>query len=125
MSYAFSEDRTTYVREQLLEDKGDGDALKDISSGFACYFRMWQAHGVGTVVNTTMTIVAITEGDYPDSGGTKSGAEGYITPASAYGRVVCRVVLADTGTVDLTTISGKREFVWKQWEASVEPSPGS
>jgi len=123
--YEFQEDRTTYIREQLLEDKGNGDAALDIASGFGAYFRMYQTTGGGTVMDETLTIVAISEGSYADTGDVKSGVEGYIRPTSAYGRVVCRIVLEDTGTVDANSITGNREFVWKEWEARVVGSPAS
>ena len=130
MSYGFQEDRTTYIREQILEDKGDGDAGLDISSGFKAHFRMWQTTGGGTVIDQELTIVAITEGDYADTGDKKSGVEGYITPNEAYGYVKCRIVLEDTGTVDADTISGNREVVFKpapgeDWNERVVASPAS
>lgn len=120
--YEFQEDRTTYVREQLLEVTDGTEAAKDIHTGFAAYFRMYQVPGT-LILNETMTIVAISGPDYTDSGDEKSGVEAYVRPTASYGAVICRIILADTGTDDANAVSGKREFCWLQWSADVRPSP--
>jgi hypothetical protein len=122
LDYDFQEDRTTYIREQLLETTDGTEAAKDISSGFAAYFRVYEVTGT-LLLNVTLTKIAITGGDYVDAGDEKSGVEGYIKPVAAYGRVITRLILADTGTDDALTVSGKREFCWAERERDVRPSP--
>jgi hypothetical protein len=118
----FYEDRATYVRFQLLEDTDGTEAAKDIASGFAAYLRGYQVPGT-LVIDETMTIIAITGGDYIDAGAEKSGVEAYVKPTASADRIVCRVVLAETGVTDALTPSGKREYCWLEWEARVEASP--
>ena len=53
---------------------------------------------------------------------TKSGVQGKIKPVSEYGRVICRIVLSDSGTADANTISTDEEYVWAEWVATVRGS---
>ncbi len=122
--YEFFEDRTTYIKEQLLETDEGTEAGKDISGAdWSVKFRVYQVTGT-LLLNVSLTKVAITGGDYADTGNEKSGVEGYIKPTAEYGRVVCRVVLIDGATADAgVTPSGYREYVWLEWETHVKGSP--
>ena len=121
--YDFFEDRTTYVKEQLLEDNEGTVSGKDVhDAGYSLKFRMYQVTGT-LLFNVDGTKVAISGGDYADTGDEKSGVEFYVKPTAEYGRVICRIVLIDGGTVDAATPSGKREYVWKEWAETVRESP--
>lgn len=121
--YEFFEDRTTYIREQLLE-KTDGTwAGKALEAGtLAIRFRMYAITGT-LILDSVMTKVQIAGGDYADSGSKYSGVELYARPTSAANRVICRIVVVDTATEDLSTPTDDREFVFVEWESRVRPSP--
>ena len=120
----FQEDRTTFIKGQILEDDEGTEGGKDISAASVkVYFRMYQ--GTATLLeDTLLTKVEISGGDYADTAPAKSGFQGYIRPETAHGRVTCRIVTVDE-TEDETgvTPTGYREFVEAEWEARVKASP--
>lgn len=123
-TYEFYEDRVTWIKEQLLETDEGTVAGKDIAdAAWTIYFRMYQDDSDAAVLlDTSLTKVALTGVTYPDTGGVKSGVEGKIKPVAEYGRVICRIVLSDSGTADANTISTDEEYVWSEWVATVRGS---
>ena len=113
--YEFFEDQTTYIREQLMESiDGAAETYKDISAAaFSVYFRAFTTPQ-GLVLNTALSKVTT---------GSTGKVEGYIKFLDGYNRVLCRIILADSGTADTATLSGQREYCWIEWEQRVRESP--
>ena len=92
--YAFAEDRSTYVREQLLETTDGAEAAKDIAaSTLKVYFRGFASPTGALLINQELSKVQITGGSYVDSGAEYSGVEGYVRITTSYARVTFRLVI--------------------------------
>ena len=121
-SFEFQEDRTTYVKGQILETDEGTEAGKDISSGdWTVKFRMFRDEDESLDVDEAMTKIEISGGDYPDTSPAKSGFGGNVTPTFS-GRARCRIVLVDGTTANAGTPSGYEEYVFKEWTVAVKPS---
>ena len=124
-TYYFAEDRTTYIREQLIEDQDGTEAAKDIqTSTMKVYFRMYSKSAASSLLeDKVMVKVAIAGPDYADAGAERSGVELYFAPTVAHGRVLCRLVFVDETVTTQPTPSTYREIVWAEWGDEVYQSP--
>lgn len=124
MRYAWQQDRSTYIREQLLETVDGIEAPKDISAAtIKIHLRAFADPSGANVLLLQMTKVQISGGDYPDSGAVYSGAAGWVRFQEPYERLVFRLVLVDEAVIDASSISGYREQVYAEWVDHVAASP--
>ncbi len=123
--YAFAQDRSTYVREQLLETTDGVESAVDLAAAtLKVYLRAYAAPSdTAFLLDLLLDKVAITGGDYVDAGAETSGVEGYVRFTSGYSLLKFRMVLVDEAVADAETSTGYREMVRQEWSDHVSGSP--
>lgn len=119
--WKFKEDQATYIRERFKEKVDGATANVNLSDAkWTVWFRAFEPHAPDTLVLSQLMSKA-SEGT--ESAGKNGLADGFVTFEQGYEKITCQMVRIDTSVDYSSSLSGKREVCWLEYDVSVSHTP--